>query len=120
MKQQAPDSTYAIPNVVVPKSVNAPSFGLQFRGYLNVPETGVYSFFYTCDDGGILRIADRMVVDNDGNHFPIEKSGQVALQKGLHSFEADFIEGGGGFTLKLKYSLNGSELMDIPDSWFTH
>lgn len=120
MKQQTADSTYTINNVVVPKSVNAPSFGIQFRGFLTVPATGVYSFFYTCDDGGILRIADRMVVDNDGNHFPIEKSGQVALQKGAHPFEADFIEGGGGFTLKLKYSLNGSEPMDIPDSWFTH
>ncbi|GAB3249579.1 family 20 glycosylhydrolase [Larkinella harenae] len=120
MKQQTADSSYTIHNVVVPKSVNAPSFGIQFRGYLTVPETGVYSFFYTCDDGGILRIADRMVVDNDGNHFPIEKSGQVALQKGAHPFEADFIEGGGGFTLKLKYSLNGSEPADIPDSWFSH
>jgi hexosaminidase len=118
MKQQKADSTYTINNVVVPKSVNAPSFGIQFRGYLTVPETGVYSFFYTCDDGGILRIADRMVVDNDGNHFPIEKSGQVALAKGAHPFEADFIEGGGGFTLKLKYSLNGSAPADIPDSWF--
>ncbi|WP_332368892.1 PA14 domain-containing protein [Spirosoma telluris] len=120
MEQQKADSTYIINNVLVPKSVNAPSFGIQFRGYLTVPETGVYSFFYTCDDGGILRIANRMVVDNDGNHFPIEKSGQVALQKGAHPFEADFIEGGGGFTLKLKYSLNGSEPMDIPDSWFSH
>jgi hexosaminidase len=118
IKQQKADSTYTINNIVVPKSVNAPSFGIQFRGYLNVPETGVYSFFYTCDDGGILRIADRMVVDNDGNHFPIEKSGQVALSKGVHPFEADFIEGGGGFTLKLKYSLNGSAPADIPDSWF--
>ena len=120
MKQQTADSTYSINNVVVPKSVNAPSFGIQFRGYLTVPQTGVYSFFYTCDDGGILRIADRMVVDNDGNHFPIEKSGQVALAKGTHPFEADSIEGGGGFTLKLKYSLNGAEPMDIPDSWFVH
>ena len=120
MKQQTADSTYTINTLVVPKSVNAPSFGIQFRGYLTVPETGVYSFFYTCDDGGILRIADRMVVDNDGNHFPIEKSGQVALSQGAHPFEADFIEGGGGFTLKLKYSLNGSEPMDIPDSWFRH
>ena len=120
MKPLVADSTYTINNVVVPKSVTAPSFGIQFRGYLIVPETGVYSFFYTCDDGGILHIADRMVVDNDGNHSPIEKSGQVALQKGAHPFEADFIEGGGGFTLKLKYSLNGSEPMNIPDSWFMH
>ncbi len=114
------DSSYAIHNLVVPKTVTAPSFGTRFRGNLTVPETGVYSFFYTCDDGGVLRIANRLVVDNDGNHFPIEKSGQVALQKGAHPFEADFIEGGGGFTLKLKYSLNGSVPADVPDSWFSH
>ncbi len=120
MKQQAADSMYTINNLVVPRSVNAPSFGIQFRGYITVPETGIYSFFYTCDDGGVLRIADRLVVDNDGNHSPIEKSGQVALQKGTHPFEADFIEGGGGYTLKLTYSLNASEPKTVPDSWFAH
>ncbi len=118
MQNEKADSTFTVTNVEVPKTVTAPSFGIQFRGLINVPETGVYSFFYTCDDGGILRIADRLVVDNDGNHFPIEKSGQVALSKGAHPFEADFIEGGGGFTLKLKYSLNGSEPKDVPNSWF--
>jgi hexosaminidase len=114
------DSAFTTANLVVPPSVNAPSFGLQYRGFLTVPETGVYSFFYTCDDGGVLHIADRLVVDNDGNHFPIEKSGQVALSRGTHSFAADFIEGGGGFTLKLSYSLNGSPPQAIPDSWFAH
>ncbi|ARK12859.1 family 20 glycosylhydrolase [Fibrella sp. ES10-3-2-2] len=120
MNGRTADSTYNIDNVVVPKSVTAPSFGIQFRGYVTVPSTGVYSFFYTCDDGGVLRMANRLVVDNDGNHSPIEKSGQVALAKGAHPIEVDFIEGGGGFTLKLKYSLNGGEPMEIPDSWFSH
>ncbi|GAB3569811.1 family 20 glycosylhydrolase [Spirosoma luteolum] len=120
MQGRQPDSTYSINNLVVPRSVNAPSFGIQFRGQLTVPETGVYSFFFTCDDGGILRIADRLVVDNDGNHHPIEKSGQVALSRGAHPLVVDFIEGGGGFTLKLLYSLNGSAPAPVPDSWLTH
>lgn len=115
-----PDSTFVTPNVAIPAAVGAPSFGVQFRGYLNVPETGVYTFFYTCDDGGVLRIANRLVVDNDGNHFPIEKSGQVALAAGQHPIEADFIEGGGGFTLKLTYSVNGSAPAPVPDRWFSH
>jgi hexosaminidase len=57
------------------------------------------------------------VVDNDGLHSAIEKNGQIALKKGLHSIALDFIEGGGGYTLKLKYSLNGSAPQDIPVQW---
>lgn len=113
-----PDSTYNALSIDVPKSVNAPSFGLKYRGYINILEPGIYTFYLTCDDGGTLKIADRMTVDNDGLHSAIEKAGQVALGKGLQPFALDFIEGGGGFTLKLKYSFNGSEPKDIPSSWF--
>jgi len=113
-----PDSTYLATSIDVPKSVNASSFGLKYRGYIDILEPGIYTFYLTCDDGGILKIADRMTVDNDGLHSAIEKTGQVALGKGLQPFALDFIEGGGGFTLKLKYSFNGSEPKDIPQSWF--
>jgi hexosaminidase len=109
---------FIAPDLTVPKSVNAPSFGLKYRGYIDVPATGIYTFYFTCDDGGVLKIANRLTVDNDGLHSAIEKSGQAALQKGLQPFVLDFIEGGGGYTLKLKYSFNGSTPQDIPASWF--
>jgi hypothetical protein len=48
------------------------------------------------------------------------QSGQAILQKGLHPFKLDFIEGGGGFTLRLCYCFNGSPLGEIPDEWFRH
>jgi hexosaminidase len=48
------------------------------------------------------------------------KSGQAALEKGAHPFRLDFLEAGGGYTLKLQYSLNGGIPQDIPDSWFGH
>jgi hypothetical protein len=47
-------------------------------------------------------------------------SGQSILQKGLHPFRLDFIEGDGGFTLKLRYSTPGAEPKEIPASWFSH
>ena len=85
-----------------------------------MPETGIYTFLFTCDDGGVLRIADRLVVDNDGLHPPQEKIGQVALEKGLQPFALDFIEGGGGYTLQLLYSKDGGEPQPIPASWFKY
>ncbi|MBE7175488.1 MAG: family 20 glycosylhydrolase [Mucilaginibacter polytrichastri] len=114
------DSSFVSALIASPKSITAPAFGLKFSGQISVPETGIYSFFYLVDDGGILKIADRLVVDNDGNHAPFEKSGQVALQKGAHPFALDFVEGGGGFTLKLAYSKDGSAPQPVPESWFSH
>lgn len=119
-KVGAPDTVMTVASVVVPAVLEAPAFGLKYRGYLDVPQDGVYSFYLTCDDGGTLTIGDREVVNNDGNHSAIEKNGQVALKRGLQKFALDFIEGGGGYTLQLKYSFNGSEPRNIPASWFKH
>jgi hexosaminidase len=120
IKAGAPDSVFIADNIIVPKSVNAPSFGLKYRGYINVPQDGIYTFYLTCDDGGTLKVAGRETVDNDGLHSAIEKTGQVALKKGLQPFALDFVEGGGGFTLKLKYSKDGAAPADIPSDWFKH
>lgn len=118
IEAKKPDSSFIANNIIVPASANAPSFALIYKGYINVPQTGIYTFYLTCDDGGILKIADRMVVDNDGLHSAQERNGQVALAKGLQPFLLKFIEGGGGFTLKLKYSYNGSAPAEVPSSWF--
>lgn len=115
-----PDTAMTVSSVNVPKVLEADAFGLKYRGYIDVPQDGVYSFYFTCDDGGVLKIAGRDVVDNDGNHSPQEKDGQVALKKGLHTFVLDFIEGGGGYTLKLQYSLNGGAPADVPGKWLKH
>jgi len=112
------DSTFTADSVYVPASVKAPTFGIRYKGYIDVPQDGIYTFYLTCDDGGILKVAGNETVNNDGLHSAIEKTGQVALKKGLQSFALDFIEGGGGFTLKLKYSVNGEAPRGIPAAWF--
>jgi hexosaminidase len=93
------------------------SFGAKITGYIDVPSTAIYSFFLTADDGANLYIENEKVIDNDGWHAPLQKSGQIALQKGLHPFEIKFVEGGGGYTLKLEYRVNGGKIQAIPDEW---
>ncbi|WP_233268846.1 family 20 glycosylhydrolase [Mucilaginibacter lacusdianchii] len=120
MASAQPKESFVVDSLNVPKAVTAPSFGLRYQGYFNVPQDGIYSFYLTCDDGGILKVAGHTTVDNDGWHAPIEKSGQVALKKGLQPVELSFVEGGGGYTLKLKYSVNGSPLQTVPANWLKH
>ncbi|WP_028296284.1 family 20 glycosylhydrolase [Olivibacter sitiensis] len=112
--------TMVLPNVHLDDTIKLPAFGARIRGYLRVPHKDIYSFYFTCDDGGVLEIAGELVVDNDGQHSAVEKSGQIALDKGYHAFSVDFIEAGGGFALKLAYSVNGGEVKQVPDSWFYH
>jgi hexosaminidase len=112
------DKVYTVHGVVVPEEVKAPAFGLRYNGYIDVPQQGVYTFYLTCDDAGVLKIDNQLTIDNDGMHSAVEKSGQAAMQKGLHPFLLNFVEGGGGYTLKLQYSFNGSAPKDIPAGWF--
>ncbi|MBN9381150.1 MAG: family 78 glycoside hydrolase catalytic domain [Chitinophagaceae bacterium] len=102
------------------KEIPATGWGLKFTGYIEVPETGIYSFYLNSDDGSMLHIAGRLVVDNDGMHSPRERVGQVALQKGLHVFALDYIDGGGGGALELRYSKDGGNAQVVPAEWLKH
>ena len=113
------DNSMTMSHVALP--ANPPgSYGMQFRGYIDVPQTGIYSFFLTSDDGSVLRIADRLVVDNDGGHSSKEKSGQIALAKGLHVFALDYMDLGGGGSLNLQYSVGDTAPQLVPDSWLKY
>ncbi|RYF66625.1 MAG: hypothetical protein EOO39_22705, partial [Cytophagaceae bacterium] len=41
-------------------------FSFNFKGYINVPTDGIYTFYTSSDDGSRLYIGTTMVVDNDG------------------------------------------------------
>jgi hypothetical protein len=45
-------------NIRVPENIKASAFGLQYRGYISIQETGIYSYL-TSDDGSILRIGNK-------------------------------------------------------------
>jgi predicted alpha-1,2-mannosidase len=60
-------------------------FGFSFDGYIYIPEDAVYSFYTKSDDGSILLIDNKEVVNNDGGHSASKaKSNVVALGKGYH------------------------------------
>lgn len=119
---QKSDTTVVVPNFTIAEGLakEGKPFSVRLAGYLEVPETGIYSFYLTADDGANLYVDEEKVIDNDGWHYPIQKSAQVALEKGIHTISLPFVEAGGGYTLKLEYSLNGSELKKVPDSWLKY
>ena len=49
------------------------------------------------DEGRVVTINDKIVIDNDGHHPPKETEGAVQLRKGRHPIEIAFMQGGGGY-----------------------
>jgi len=106
--------------IEIPVEKKASSFATIHKGYFYASETGVYTFALRSDDGSVLKIGEKVLIDNDGLHSAIEKSAQIALEKGYHPFELLFIEGGGGYVLKLQYSLPNGTLKEADSTVFFH
>lgn len=81
--------------VGIPENVVG-DIGLIFDGYIEIPADGIYSFYTYSDDGSMLRIGGRLAVDNDGLHSRTERSGQVALRRGMHPIEIRYFDTNGG------------------------
>jgi hexosaminidase len=106
--------------IEIPVVKTADSFATRHKGYFYASETGIYAFALRSDDGSVLKLGDRMLIDNDGLHPAVEKTAQIALEKGYHPFELLFLEGGGGYTLQLQYKTPSGSLKDAEASVFFH
>ena len=95
-------------------------FGLRFRGYIEIPRTGVYGFYLTSDDGSRLSLDGDLVVDNDGIHGAREKTGYIALEAGMHPVELLFFQGAGGIALSLSIDGPGLKKQEIPPTMLVH
>ena len=94
-------------------------YALKLSGYVNVPQDGMYEFALSSDDGSNLEIGERVVVDNDGLHGDEQRTGMIALRKGLHPIVARYFQGGGGASLSVRYRLSEKDpWVPVPDSWF--
>ncbi|RYC50798.1 nucleotide pyrophosphatase [Flagellimonas olearia] len=71
--------------------------------YLEIEEEGKYRFFTNSDDGSKLYVDGILVVDNDGDHGVMERSGTMELTKARHEVRVEFFNGGGGYHLDVKY-----------------
>ena len=98
--------------------LNAPSkdhFGYEFKTYLRIPKTGVYNFYLYSDDGSMLYIDGKTIIDNNGSHSAARKGGKVALEEGFHEVHLLYFEDYMGEKLKVKMSGRWMEEQEVPD-----
>ena len=83
----------------IPPIVSDENFALKYTGYIKIPEDGLYTFYTTSDDGSVVIIDNKLIVNNDGRHAIVENSGNVMLNTGYHKIELLFFQAGGGMGL---------------------
>jgi alpha-L-fucosidase len=94
--------------------------GRRYRGFITVPGEDLYLFGLTSDDGASLWIDGELVVDNDGLHVPVEKSGSVALGAGAHAITIEYFNRTGGAELGLSWGRLGESMQRVPASALSH
>ncbi len=97
------------------------SFYLEARGTLHIPQTTNYVFRLASDDGSVLLIDDKVVIDHGGLHGPVPHDGEVVLEAGPHPFTVRYFQGGGGRALSLQWAPHGAEgFAVVPPEVFTY
>ncbi len=91
-------------------------YGLRYSGRLQIDTADSYTFKLASDDGARLIINGGEVINNDGQHPVIEKTGMIFLSPGLHDVVVEYFQSGGGAALQLEWAASGQVASAIPAS----
>jgi hypothetical protein len=109
----------SLSDVSVEPRMLADQYGFQFKGYIDIPEDGIYTFYTTSDDGSRLYIGSTLVVDNDSLHPIRERSRSIGLMRGRHAITISYFEFKGTEALAVSYASANMAKTRIPASaWY--
>ena len=91
-----------------------------FEGWLEVPASGWWRLFTDSDDGSRLWIGETLVVENDGLHGMVERSGEIALAAGRHPIRVEFFENFGGAGLIVRMQGPATPKQVVPAARWSH
>jgi hypothetical protein len=97
---------------------NKTAYSLQFLASINIETEGEYTFYTGSNDGSMLYIDNKLVVNNGGDHGYLEESGKIYLTKGKHFIEVGYFQVGGGQDLFVFYEGPGIPKQEIPAKVF--
>lgn len=85
------------------------NFALVANGVLVIENSGTYSFRTWSDDGSLLSIGGKQLIDNDGLHGTGYKEATVELSAGAYPFVLEYFQGLGGKFLSMNWKRPGDD-----------
>lgn len=101
-------------------SGRADNVGAVCTGWIDVPESGYWTFGLTSDDGSRLWIGNDLVVDNDGVHAMRTVRGTASLAAGKHRMRIEYFDGDGAAGLILAWSGPGQSTVVVRSTSLFH
>jgi len=89
---------------------------VRFRCQIKIETAGSYTFYTRSDDGSVLKINGKQVVDNDGDHGVKEVGGSITLEAGIYPLEIIYFNGGGSGFLDVYYESTNLAKQIIPST----
>lgn len=68
-------------------------FGIRYTGKIWIEAPGQYSFSLLSDDGAVLKLNSKTIVNNDGTHRANAISASVTLSRGVYDLRLDYFQG---------------------------
>ncbi|MBV7327091.1 DUF4399 domain-containing protein [Chloroflexi bacterium TSY] len=116
LESQTAVKTGSVENLDLSVRQRETNYTLRFTGYLEIPETGDYTFYLCSDSASRFLIGDQQIVMQGGMHADSpEATGNLNLQAGLHPIQLEYTHGEGDFALlELMWSGPGLARTQIP------
>jgi alpha-L-arabinofuranosidase len=115
-----PKSSGVFEQFVIPEKNSGENFALRYSGYIKIPTDGLYTFYINSDDGADMVLDDNLIVDNDGQHAPVEQPGTAVLKTGFHQIKVGFFQAGGGKAFDVSMEGPGMTKQLIPKELLYH
>lgn len=100
---------FIFPNDLLP----AP-FSIEWEGKIYAPRDGQYVFGTQSDDGSVLYIDGKVVVDNGGHHADRYMEGRITLTQGVHDIKIRYNQDDGGRVMELYWTPPGGRKEVVP------
>jgi hypothetical protein len=95
-------------------------FAMRFDGYIKISNDGIYQFILVADDGGILAIDGKELVNIYGRGGALMKSAEIALKTGFHKVRLTYFQATGANKLNIYYRGPETRGCEVPATVLFH
>ena len=96
------------------------AFAYKFKGYLKVPQNGVYTFYLKANDGSNIYLDGNLLIDYDYTRSGVENFRQKWLLQGFHTLEVNYFQMGGRKSLNINWQKTEGKREEIPATVLFH